>query len=561
MAIYQKGKEMLLYYLFIIVTYNMENPSFLGKAGTTAGGYLSEKFSDLYGKTESAKKNYARDFYTASKKKSYVGEFYSTKTEQDYFQKSLGVAAAFRSAKRFHDPTSWKIAISRFETLKREFSEDGAIAEDLLINIEAYQTTGDGRYAGQTKKDADELIARETGVKSQPEEQLLAASALLRLYEFLKGGTMSPRAFQDSDAENYRSKAEEMLGNFSKKNSGKNAGSPRLKNLAAMAYMDAHRITGKYEQKAREFFESSDKSLLLYSEAASTFGKKYAKAYKELVKSLPEPSSENVYATLNEPPSDLPSYFGRAATWFGRQFLRAGLPVAKTAVYGLGGVADYIGEGLEVAGDKLIEADYKKIGSALRNSGKGVAFLFGTETLKQTSIEIGGSGVLSIPGLAALGNASTGYTGWSGDLNYYEQNGGRFSDYHRYIYWGVNTPVASAGDSTFGFGTSINAVPYSSFYVDPRMATARIGLPNFLALWAGKVGANQPGQYARGPFTGADVGFGLFALQAFVYYPPLGPVVDYLMKKPAAWMRGKNDAILNGVKKLAKRGKPLPLTN
>lgn len=528
----------------------MENPSFLGKAGNAAGTYLSEKFQDLFGKIESAKKNYASDFYNASKKKGYVGEFYSNYPSQDRFQKSLGVAAAFRSAKRFGDPAQWKIALSRFEELKREFSEDEAIAEDLLMNVEAYSATGDGRYAGQTKRDADALVAKEP---ARPEEQLLAASALLRLYESLKGGTMLPVAFRDSDAENYKKKAEGLFDDFLAK---KTAGSPRLKNIAAMAYMDAYRITGKYEKEAKEFFESSDKSLLLYSEAGRTFGKKYAKAYKELMKSPSEPSSENVYAALNEPPSDLPSYFGRAATWFGRQFLKAGLPVANKVLYGLGGVADYIGEGLEVAGDKLVEADYKKIGSTLKKSGKGVAFLFGTETLKQTSIEIGVSGVLSIPGLAVLGNASTGYTGWSGDLNYYEQNGGRFSDYHRYLYWAINTPVASAGNSTFGFGTSINAIPYSSFYVDPRMETARAGLPNFLALWAGKVGANQPGQYVRGPFMGADVGFGLFALQAFVYYPPLGPVVDYLMKKPAAWMRDKNDAILNGLKRAAKKIKP-----
>ncbi len=535
-------------------------PEPLGKAGNTARSYLSEKFGDLSGKTESAKKNYARDFYTASKKKSYVGEFYSLDGEGDYFQKGLEVAAAFRSAKRFHDPAQWKIALSRFETLKREFSEDreSSIAADLWMNVEAYPAIGDGRYAEQTKRNADALIVNGGGVKLQQEDQLLAASALLRLYEFLKSGTMLPSAFQDSDAENYRSKAEEMLVNFSRKNSGKTAGSPRLKNTAAMAYLDAYRITGKYEQEAKEFFESSDKSLLLYSEAGRTLGKKYAKAYKELIKSLPEPSSENVYATLNEQPSDLPSYFGRAATWTGRGFLKAGLPAVRKAVYGLGGVADYIGEGLEVAGDKLIEADYKKIGGALRESGKGVTFFFGTETLKQTSIEIGWSGVLSIPGLAALGNASTGYTGWSGDLNYYEQNGGRFSDYHRYIYWGVNTPVASAGNSTFGFGTSVNAIPYSSFYVDPRMETARIGLPNLLALWFGKVGTSQAGQYARGPFVGADVGFGLVAVQAYFYYPPLGPLVDYLMKKPAAWMRDKNDAILNGVKKLAKMGKRPP---
>ncbi len=511
---------------------------------TAAKAYLSEKLDNLSGKTESNLKNYVQQYFSNPRPEG-----------EDYFGSGLEVAVAFRSAKRFHNPEYWKNALSKFEELKTGFSKEGTtmpLAIDLWASTEAYKATGDGEFVRRAKKDADALVLCEKKADEKPEDGLMAASSLLRLYESLKAGLILPRAVKDSEAENYRKKAEVLLDGFlvAKKTARKQPAGPGK--LATMAYMDAHRVTGKYELEAKEFFESSDKSLLLYSEADKAFGKEYTKAYKKLMRKLPEPTScENVYAALNGSPSDLPSYFGRAATGTGRLLLGAGLPVAKKAVYGIGGMADYIGEKLETQGDKLVDADYKKIGGAVRKIGRAIPHLFGTETLKHTSVEFG---LAFAPGFGALGNFSVGLTEWLGDLNYYEQNGGRFSDYHRYLYWSLNTPVASAGNSTFGFGTSVNAIPYSSFYVDPRMETMRFGMPNFLALWLGKVGTSDSGQYARGAFTGVDLSVGPIAVNGFLYYPPLGSLVD-VMKKPAGWLRSKNDAILDGVKKIGKKVK------
>lgn len=507
---------------------------------TAAKAYLSEKFDDLSGKTESNLKTYVQQYFSNPR---HVGG--------DYFERGLEVAVAFRSAKRFHNPEQWKNALSKFEELKTEFSGGGTmpLAVDLWANTEAYKATGDEGYVSRAKKDADALVLCEKKADEKPEDELMAASSLLRLYEALKDGLILPRAIKDSEAESYKKKAEGLLDGFVAKKTARKQQPAGLEKLAARAYMDAHRVTGKYELEAKEFFESSDKSSLLYSEADKAFGKEYTKAYRELMKNLPEPSCENVYAALNESPSDLPSYFGRAAAGAGRLILGAGLPVAKKAVYGIGGMADYIGEKLETQGDKLVEADYKKIGGAVGHLGRAIPHLFGTETLKHTSVEFG---LAFAPGFGALGNFSVGLTEWLGDLNYYEQNGGRFSDYHRYLYWALNTPVASAGNSTFGFGTSVNAIPYTNFYVDPRMETMRFGMPNFLALWLGKVGTSDSGQYARGAFTGVDLSVGPIAVNGFLYYPPLGSLVN-VMKKPAGWLRSKNDAILDGVKKIGKK--------
>lgn len=288
--------------------------------------YLAKKVEDFSGKT---KEKYIQEFVVCPQ----------TSTKDEYFGKGLNVAVAFRSAKKYGKREYMQAALSKFEALESEFSnkkDSGALATGIWTNVEAYQATGDGKYARAAKKGADVLVKERMDgfrfVKSwtgdepelRAEDQLLAASALLQLYE------LYPKA------ERYREKAEGILNFFAEEHAkeggkiveklkatvkrnlttvyepnGKDERQAYLKNLAAVAYLNAQRITGKYEQEAKKFFELSDKSLLIYSEASRAFdGKKeYSKRYGELRKREMEgptfSSVENAAGMMGTPAFDV----------------------------------------------------------------------------------------------------------------------------------------------------------------------------------------------------------------------------------------------------------------
>lgn len=337
---------------------------FLGKAYSYAKDFVSGK---VLGKTnKSSKENYVQESLS-----------YSARAENDdYFERGLGVACAFRAAKKSGKPEYGDIALSKFEALKSELSKDeaGALATDIWMNVEAYQATGDAKYARAAKEDADVLVEELIGdlrfaragkkrLESKAEDQLLAASALLQLYEL-------------SNVENYRKKAEDLLDFFYKRHSdgkgkiaesmdveakggtlryvpaGGKLGTAYLNNLAAIAYMNAHRVTGKYGEEAKRFFGHSDKSLLLYSEANRSFKmKEYSRKYGELLKrelESPKRSASDTAGVIGEPafnvePDD-PGLFREMlgvnfAAALGVGFVGTILPFYMSSVAGLGAIS------------------------------------------------------------------------------------------------------------------------------------------------------------------------------------------------------------------------------
>lgn len=396
-----------------------------------------------------------------------------------YFRDGLRVAGSFGRAKKFGNPDFAKEAASRFEKLQEKFrNDDGAFAyaTGLWMNLEAYQATGKGRYARQAGRDADALAVLDVAKPPETDEdKLMAASALLKYYSLSKDGT-------------YKRKAEELLGNI-----GLDKPTGFQKKLACMAYSDADKIVGGFENE-KKLFES---------EAASIERDK------------------------------LGTYLHVAQKAAGRLY-----PIAKKMVYGAGGVADKASEYLEDNG--------------WGKTGKAVKFLFGTETLKRTSFGVGGGGVLAIPGFPAVGNFCGRFTWWTGDVNYFEQNGGEISDYHRIVYRELNTPWVGGSQTTIGPMLNVSAIPYTTFRVNRRMTMTSLGLWGLLAVGFGRVDAIGPGQYARGPFITFNKGFGLYTLSLTTYSPALEPLVGRL-NLGAAWLKSKNDAILEHVKARVKK--------
>lgn len=398
-----------------------------------AYSYAKDKF---FGKTTSLKEKYTVDYFSRQKP---AGE--------NYFERGLEVVSAFRAAKKYGKPVYSEIALSKFDALQKELSKDeGAhhLATDIWLNVEAYQATGDENYARAAKKDADVFVDGmlgdlgfvTRGKESHAEDQLLSASALLQLYE------LYPKA------ENYKTKAEGILDFFEKRHAKKDGGvrdtlevelennglrfrdvskngndnkSVYLKNLAALTYMNAHRITSKYGPEAKRFFSYSDKSLLLYSEASKAFKmKEYSKSYGELLKhELGDPessSASNLAGVIGEPafnvePADpglfrellgvnfaaalgigfvgtiLPFYMasvaGIGATWYGISLGATCLANVVTQPY-IGKLADRVGEktvlaaGLAAyAGSILLTpgsiANYQELGLVLTSMARGVS--------------------------------------------------------------------------------------------------------------------------------------------------------------------------------------------
>lgn len=288
--------------------------------------YLAGKIEDVSGKR---KERYVEGFFHSQQPVKKDG----------YFDKGLEVAVAFRSAKKYRKPEYMQAALSAFESLKAEFSDKndaGSIATDIWMNIEAYQATGEDDYVRAAKKDAEALVkmmrdftfVKHTGDASvvNAEDQLMAASALLQLYE------LYPKA------EKYREKAEGILKFFADRHAkddgkiverlkvkinektletiyepdGAACGKPRyLGNLAAIAYLNAQRVTNKYADEAKKFFELSDKSVLIYSEARAAFKTgEYAGAYKELLKRemrAPNHSAGNLAGVVGAPAFEVES--------------------------------------------------------------------------------------------------------------------------------------------------------------------------------------------------------------------------------------------------------------
>ncbi len=108
--------------------------------------------------------------------------------------------------------------------------------------------------------------------------------------------------------------------------------------------------------------------------------------------------------------------------------------------------------------------------------------------------------------------------------------------------------MAGVSQTTFGPMVSVTAIPYVGFTVNRRIESAGFGLSGLLAFSFGKVGTSGPGQYARGPFVTLNVGFGLCWGTLTAYSPALEPLVNWL-HPGAAWLRSKNEAMLNGAKK------------
>lgn len=343
---------------------DMGKLGFLSRAYSYAKEFVSEK---VLGKTtKSLKENYVRE------------SLYSARAENNnYFERGLEVVSAFRAAKKFGKPEYGEIALSKFEALKKELSKDeaGALATDIWMNVEAYQATGDEKYARVAKEDADVLVdeligdlrfarAGKKSLVSRAEDQLTAASALLQLYELSK-------------VENYRRKAEDLLDFFSKRHAagakgkiyeslkvdvndgsiryasdGRQSPEAHIRDLAAVAYMNAHRITGNYAEEAKRFFDNSGKSLLLYSEASRSFKmKEYSKKYNELLKQELVQSAnsvQNAAAAINAPafnvePAD-PGLFREMlgvnfAAALGVGFVGTILPFYMSSVAGLGAVS------------------------------------------------------------------------------------------------------------------------------------------------------------------------------------------------------------------------------
>lgn len=298
--------------------------------------------------------------------------------------------------------------------------------------------------------------------------------------------------YELSKEEVYKKKAEELLSGVEVK-----CGNKFQRKLAHIAYSDADKIVGGFESE-KKLFESEAKSI---------------------------------------EKDKLGTYLYVAQKAAGKLY-----PVASKAVYAVGGAADK-------AGDYLERKGWEK-------TGKAVKFFLGTETLKRTSFGFGTGGVLSLgvlfPGLEPVGNVYAGGSLWTGDVNYYEQNGGELSDYHRLIYEGVNTPLGGVGQGTFGPSMTITAIPYTNFFVNRRMEKAGFGLPGFLEFGFGKVGTNGPGQYARGPFITFNAGLGLGLVIISAYSPALEPFVNWL-HPGAAWLRSKNEAMLDYAKRHLKR--------
>ncbi len=348
-------------------TVGMEKLGFLGRAYSYAKDFVSEK---VLGKTtKSLKENYVREsLYSALP----IGS--------NYFERGLEVVSAFRAAKTFGKPEYSEIALSKFEALKQELSkkdEADALATDIWMNVEAYQATGDMNYAKAAKKDADVLVDEmmgdlgfvTRGKESHAEDQLMAASALLQLYE------LYPKA------ENYRTKAEGILEFFARRHAkrdggiretlevefenglkfmdasqkGAHGGGNRqvyLKNLTALTYMNAHRVTSKYGPEAKRGFSYSDKSLFIYSEASRAFKmKEYSQKYTDLLKrelESPKRSASGPAGVLGEPafnvePAD-PGLFREMlgvnfAAALGVGFVGTILPFYMSSVAGLGAVS------------------------------------------------------------------------------------------------------------------------------------------------------------------------------------------------------------------------------
>lgn len=287
----------------------------------------------------------------------------------------------------------------------------------------------------------------------------------------------------------YKRKAEELLGNVELDKPTK-----FRKKLAYIAYSDADRIVGGFESE-KKLFEPEAKSIEKYKLGTYLY--------------VAQKAADRLH------------------------------PVASKAVYAVGGAADK-------AGDYLERKGWEKTGHAVK-------FIFGTETLKRTSLGFGAGGVLAIPGLEAAGNVSAGVTSWTGDVNYLEKSGGELWDYHRIVYRGVNTPWGGMGQSTFGPMVSVTAIPYTGFTMNRRIEGVGFGLGGLLAFGFGNVGTSGPGQYARGPFVTLNAGFGLWWGTLTAYSPALEPLVRWL-HPGAAWLRSKNDAILDYAKRHVKLG-------
>lgn len=283
---------------------------------------------------------------TKALREKYAGSYCNTapwKERTDVFERCLDTASTYRSVREFNN---WGFlwlengAVARRLALKKSLSgktDAKSRAARLWTNMEAYKELGETDYIGSMKEDADALVHMvsdpyqfvASNRESRAENHLLAASALLQFYELLHRHLKLPIGAK------YRETAETLLDLFKERhvdsdNNGEIADAlkidvldgkatriryddtgkrnPQLKKLAAIAYMNAYRVTGKYETEARQFFEASDKSLLMCSEAANAFRtREQSDKYLKLLKSeLEDPkfSAENFAGVINKPVFD-----------------------------------------------------------------------------------------------------------------------------------------------------------------------------------------------------------------------------------------------------------------
>jgi hypothetical protein len=221
------------------------------------------------------------------------------------------------------------------------------------------------------------------------------------------------------------------------------------------------------------------------------------------------------------------------------------LRVAQFLVRHVGGLAD-----------RIAVATAKR-GPLLRRIGQIIGRLFGSETLRRTSISITGSLVLRPPFVPPgwLGSWFTPNLGgnvqlWSGSVEYYEEPN-RFHDRRLTRSISLNTPWGSFGYSNLsGENFGLSPFPFLGGYYatshltssGPRAFGVNIGMRNVATLALGQVNATEPGQYARGPFVDVGGGFGLLGFGVALYYPPLEALTKHL-EGPARALQGMTRAI------------------
>ncbi len=238
-----------------------------------------------------------------------------------------------------------------------------------------------------------------------------------------------------------------------------------------------------------------------------------------------------------------------------RNLMRGTMHVAgkltRGCVTSIGRTSDWIAQRSMCTADSLSRCRIpgaKPLSHVFRGLGSSLKYLLGTETLKRTSLEIGGGLNFASP-IKWLGGGGIGGTWWTGDIQYHDNKakGHKYTDPEAS---GLILGATPVGSVSYNQLTGINlavAPPFVNAAVGERNYNIGVNIPNVIGFGLQYVGATKEGEYARGPGISQGIGIDLLPIGPIkvvgmvggvLYYPPLGALTDRV-KQPAAWAQKK----------------------